>query len=448
MSTRLNRFLAIALVGLLAGCAGQGAPTQVATASAPPSAEANASAEPITLTFWDLEEGGGATKTRELLSNEFEAAHPNITVNRVVKSFDDLNATVKFALQGRDAPDIAAVNQGFTVMGALVKGGLIEPLDQFAAQYGWNDRIPSGVLRLNSFLPDASRFGSGNLYGLSMTAEIVGIFYNKAKLKELGLDVPKTIDEFAAAARAAHEKEGVGIAFGTLEKNPAMHLYTTFQNAFIDADYMQDWVFISRPGLSFDVPGTRRAAELLQKLALEGVFTPDFLAVSRDDAVEHFANGSGVFLMGHGSWKVGQLADKMGDNVGFMLVPRETAGETRVATGSGGIAFSISSKSAHKGEAAALLDFLVSAHAGSLFASNGDLPAMAADQEPPPGVFGDAARAWEEVRSGNTVVPFEDWTTDTMLETIRNNAQELMAGRISPEELVGRIQVDYAAFAP
>lgn len=448
MASGARRVGGLLLACILAAC-GPAAASPSPSAAPPSTAPSVApSVEPVTLTFWDLEEGGGATDTRAQLIAEFEQSHPNVNVNRVVKSFDDLNATVKFALQGREAPDIAAVNQGFTVMGALVSGGLIEPLDAYAAQYGWHDRIPSGVLLLNSFKQDGSAFGSGTLYGVSMTAEIVGVFYNKAKLQTFGLSVPTTIDEFAAAARTAHEREGVGIAFGTLEKNPAMHLYTTFQNAYIDPNYMVEWVFISRPGLTFDVPETRRAAELLQQLALEGVFTPDFLAVSRDDAVEKFAEGSGLFLMGHGSWKVGQLGEKMGDNVGFMLIPRAAAGQTRVATGSGGIAFSIASSSSHKDLAAELLDYLTSAHAGTLFARNGDLPAMAADEAPPPGVFGDAAQAWEEVRAGNRVVPFEDWTTPTMLETIRNNAQELMAGRISPADLAQRIQADYVAFAP
>lgn len=444
---RGSRRIGLLLAGMLTACAPAAVPsTGVSSPATTPTSAA--SAEVVTLTFWDLEEGGGATNTRGELIAEFEASHPNIKVNRVIKSFDDLNATVKFALQGREAPDIAAVNQGFTVMGALVTGNLIEPLDEYAARYGWTDRIPSGVLRLNSFKPDGSAFGSGTLYGVSMTAEIVGIFYNKARLAELGLELPTTIDEFASAARVAHDRGGVGIAFGTLEKNPAMHLFTTLQNAYIDPSYLLDWVFISKPGLTFDQPGERRAAELLQALAHEGVFTPDFLSVGRDDAVEQFANGSGLFLMGHGSWKVGELTEKMGDSVGFMLAPREVAGDTRVATGSGGIAFSIAAASTHKDEAAELLDFLMTAHAGSLFAANGDLPAMAADQQPPPGVFADAAAAWEEVRAGNTVVPFQDWATTTMLETTRNNVQELMAGRITPDELIERIQADYAAFKP
>ena len=159
------------------------------------------SSAPVTLTFWDLEEGA-ATEARAELIEEFEAANPGITVDHVVKGFDDLNATIRFALQGANAPDVAAINQGFNPMGPVVAAGLLEPLDAYAETYGWRERFPSGVLLLNSFEPDGSAFGSGNLYGLSTTAEIVGIFYNKAKLAELGLDLPTTTDEFVAAVDA------------------------------------------------------------------------------------------------------------------------------------------------------------------------------------------------------------------------------------------------------
>jgi raffinose/stachyose/melibiose transport system substrate-binding protein len=402
----------------------------------------------VTLTFWDLQEGGKATDTRTQLITEFQAAHPNIKVKTVVKSFDDLNATIKFALQGQDAPDVAGVNQGFTAMGALVKANLLLPLDDYAAKYGWVARSSSGILRLNSFKPDGSNFGSGSLYGLSTTAEIVGIFYNKAKLKELGLEVPKTADEFIAAIRAGHKKYGVAVSFGNLEKNPGYHLFTTMQNLYADPSYMTDWVFKSKPGLTFKNDATLKAADALRALALEGVFTPEFNSVGRDDAAQQFADGKGVFLMGHGSWKVGELTGKMGDNVGFMLAPRTTADEPRAAIGSGGIAFSIAAQSKHKDEAAMFLDFITTAHAGGLFAKNGDLPGIAADQKPSGGAFGDALAALEEVRASNRLIPFEDWATPTILETMRNNLQELMVGRISSTELLDRIQADYAAFTP
>jgi raffinose/stachyose/melibiose transport system substrate-binding protein len=402
--------------------------------------------EPVTLTFWDLEEGA-ATQARAQLIEEFEAANPHITVDHVVRGFDDLNATIRFALQGENAPDVAAINQGFNPMGVLVEAGLLEPLDAYAAQYGWNDRFPSTVLRLNSFEPDGSAFGSGELYGLSTTAEIVGIFYNKAKLAELGLEVPATVDEFVAAVQAAQERYGESVAFGNLEKNPGFHLFTTLQMAYADPEAATDWVLRDRPGLSFVTEDNLQAAELLQELALEGVFTPEYNSISRDDAAQSFASGDGTFLMGHGSWKVGEMAAGLGDDVGFMLMPRESADEGHAAIGSGGIAFGIASGSERKEEAAKFLDFITSERAGGLYTQSGGLPAGPSDQPPTEQVAVDAQAAFDEMRETNRLIPFEDWATTTMLETMRDSVQELMAGRIEPSEYLDRIQADYEAAA-
>ena len=67
-------------------------------------------------------------------------------------------------------------------MGALVKGGLLTPLDDYAEAYGWGDRYSATLLDLNRFSADGKEFGTGNLYGLSQMGEIVGVFYNKEKV--------------------------------------------------------------------------------------------------------------------------------------------------------------------------------------------------------------------------------------------------------------------------
>ena len=40
---------------------------------------------------------------------------------------------------------------------------------------------------MNQFSADGKKFGTGNLYGLPMTGEVVGVYYNKAKLRKLGV---------------------------------------------------------------------------------------------------------------------------------------------------------------------------------------------------------------------------------------------------------------------
>ena len=166
-----------------------------------------AKAGPVTLTVWDQEVRGGQAAQIKRLNAAFQAKYPNVTIKRVAKSFTDLNATLKLAVSGDRAPDVVQANQGRPVMGQLVKGGLLRPLDAYAEAYGWSDRYSKLLLDLNRFSPDGQTFGEGKLYGVSQMGEIVGVFYNRAKVPEK----PETFADFErllAQAKQARRRAG------------------------------------------------------------------------------------------------------------------------------------------------------------------------------------------------------------------------------------------------
>src|ERR1043166_3395879 len=161
----------------------------------------------VTLLVWDQEVRGGQAATMKALNAAFAKKYPDIKIDRVAKSFTDLQATLKLAASGPNPPDIVEANNGYSAMGPLVKANLLLSLNKYAAKYGWNSRYSAGILRMNKFSADTSKFGTGNLYGLPMTGEVVGVYYNKAKLKKLGLKVPTT---FAAFEQAVTKAKGGG----------------------------------------------------------------------------------------------------------------------------------------------------------------------------------------------------------------------------------------------
>ena len=57
----------------------------------------------VTLTVWDQEVRGGQAAQIEQLNKEFQAKYPNITIKRVSRSFDDLKTTLRLALSGQRA---------------------------------------------------------------------------------------------------------------------------------------------------------------------------------------------------------------------------------------------------------------------------------------------------------------------------------------------------------
>lgn len=154
--------------------------------------------EPVTLKILDTgTEPGPNAEYKELIAR-FERKYPNVTVERTPEPFESLLSNVKLRLSSGEAPDISEGNPGAQVDGALVKGGLIRPLDSYAKAYGWDKIWSAKTQATNMYSTDGEEFGKGSLYGISPRGEVVGVFYNKAKLKELGVEPPATFAEFEA----------------------------------------------------------------------------------------------------------------------------------------------------------------------------------------------------------------------------------------------------------
>ena len=118
--------------------------------------------------------------------------YPNVTIERVSRSFEDLNKTLRLAINSNDAPDVVQANNGRSMMGAFVQAGQLRSLDGYADAYGWDDRLAPEVKAMASYSDDGATFGEGNLYGVPLTGELVGLWYSKSKLADLGVEVPQT----------------------------------------------------------------------------------------------------------------------------------------------------------------------------------------------------------------------------------------------------------------
>jgi len=112
---KLGWLAAVAVVGLVL--------TGVASSSRTSPDGPAAKAAPVTLLVWDQEVRGGQNAAMTQLNKNFQKKYPNIKINRVAKSFTDLQATLKLAASGPNPPDVIEVNNGYSSMGPLVKAG-------------------------------------------------------------------------------------------------------------------------------------------------------------------------------------------------------------------------------------------------------------------------------------------------------------------------------------
>lgn len=219
MKRTLQLVLAIlAIVAMLAGCAAPAAPAAPdAGSSEQPAAEqpagGDAAAEGKTKVVW-WGEGSAANPTaqqqiQEQLIDAFNAEHPDIELEIIWQ--EDLHNVVRTAMQAGQGPDIIQTpGPGYLL--EFQKAGFLAPLDDFAIEFGWKDKI----------LPWAYEAGvvDGKLYGLPLTFESMILLYNKAVLAELGLQPPTNRAEFEAAADAIAASGRVPIAYGNVGWQP------------------------------------------------------------------------------------------------------------------------------------------------------------------------------------------------------------------------------------
>ncbi len=399
----------------------------------------------ITLTVWDQEVRGGQNEQMRQLNAAFVEKYPNVTIDRNSQSFDDLATTLRLALTGEDAPDVVQANNGRSDMGAFVSTDQIVSLERYAGAYGWKDRYPESVLQYSTYSEDGKTFGKGNLYGLPQVGEVVGIYYSKDKIEELNMELPETWAGFEEALATAEAAGEVPINLGNLEQWPALHVFGPIQGAQEPVEEITA-LALGNEGASWKTPENAAAATQFGQWAEQGYLGNAPNGTAYDDAWSAFAGGEGVFLMA-GSWLAAGLEEEMGNDVGFMAPPPVEAGDPPVTTGGTGLPFAITSGSEHPDAAAAYIDFITSEEAMQVLADTGNVPVLnTASYAPESGVLKDVYEVYGTVTSEGSLLPYLDYATPTMGETLGAALQELIAGRMTTDEFLQEAQTDYEEF--
>jgi raffinose/stachyose/melibiose transport system substrate-binding protein len=444
MLTRLSSRALVLVLFVLAGCTGSGAQDH-GDISGQPAKKGIARGGRIELTIWDQNVRASQNTAMTQLNKAFEQRYPNVTLRRVARTFFDLKATLQGPLPANGFPDVVQINQGWADMGDAIRRRLLVPLDDYENLYDWRARYPESLVSLNSFSRDGRRFGTGSLFGLSQEAEFVGVYYNKHKLQQLELDVPRTLPDFNRSLASARRAGETPIQFGNLDRWPAIHEFQVLQNHWAPKAYVRDLIF-GRADVSFATRFNRLAGGALQDWVRKGYLSPGFNRMSYDDAWSQFTRGKGVFLI-TGTWVNADLEAAMGNNVGFFLFPSRSRQASPVATGGEGLAFAITTKSVHPDAAAAYIDFITNRHAASVITKAGGLPAMSiGPQNPTSSSQASIFKAWKRLNAHDGLVPYLDYATPTFYQALTAELLELTSGRSSPRRLVSDLQDNYSTF--
>ncbi|HEX5501458.1 MAG TPA: ABC transporter substrate-binding protein [Thermomicrobiales bacterium] len=155
---------------------------------------------PVTITLWHTQTGPREDKMKQIAA-DFEKQNPNIKVNLELQDgYTNLFKKVQAAITGGGLPDIAVSYE--SMVSEYQAADVVVPLEDYI-----NSRKNGLTARdLADFYPayiTANQYPEygGKMLSFPFTKSVLVMYYNADKLKEAGVPVPRTWDDFVAACK-------------------------------------------------------------------------------------------------------------------------------------------------------------------------------------------------------------------------------------------------------
>lgn len=407
-----------------------------------------ASLGPVSLHVLDYFTGGVDNTWMNEVVAAFEKKYPNITVQRQSLDWTDLMQELPLKLKSSSPPDIVPPNNGWQSLGTLVQGGLVDDLSSYASAYGWYNNVPSSIMREQEFSADGAQMGIGDVYGMPVAmSSAIEVYYNRSLLQRLGLSVPTTFSAFTADLAKAKAAGITPIELGNQGQTGITQPLYSVMDALGDESYITNYVYSQgQESLANQASGFPQAVAAMNQWAADGYFTKQFAGVPETDAETGFVQGDGLFHFDY-SGSLPFTSPAQSADFGSFIMPRDD-GKPAVATMSAASELSVSSASKHVAAAAAFLNFAASPAAAQIAANLGTDPMLAPDVNLPSGnpLFADETANANLLAEDNTSVPYLDWATPTLFNTLMVQMSEVLGGKTSVASAIGAVQSDDTAF--
>jgi multiple sugar transport system substrate-binding protein len=218
--TRIVGATAVVLAGALvvAGCsssssAGSGGGTASpsncflsgADATAGGKGDSNETSGKTTISFMEAMSGGTLKSSFASLTQQFEQAHPDISVQLIESpDYATLEKNEKNAVAAKHAPTIGQVYEGWAA--DYARSGVIDPLDTYTG-----GPSSAAVSSLYTGVQNDLKLCDGKTWMWPFNKSVYVNFYNQNMLRAAGQSVPTTWAQYASTAKAVSRDGVVGI---------------------------------------------------------------------------------------------------------------------------------------------------------------------------------------------------------------------------------------------
>jgi raffinose/stachyose/melibiose transport system substrate-binding protein len=271
----------------------------------------------------------------------YEAANPNITIDLQVIPDEQFTQLIKSRFATGEYPDVYLDNFGQIAQIYKIPDTLADLSNE-----PWVKRLVS-----TSGVTD-----SGKIYGLPMVGvpSIEGVVYNKAIFQQVGVNVPKTWDEFLAACDKIR-KAGIDPVAITAKDNWTVGMWIVEAIALAVQDKPGIWNDLNSGKVKFDsIPAFTDVLAKMKSLVDKGYTNKDMFSTTYDMGTDLVATGKAAMVV-QGDWDANDMVKKY-PNAQIGMFPLPIVANARYTSGFTA-AFTIPLKSKHVEAAKALLRY-------------------------------------------------------------------------------------------
>ena len=392
---------------------------------------------------------GGSDAFRTTIAN-WEAAHPDITLNQNVIANAEYKTEIATLAAADDLPDVFLL-QGMNTI-AWADQGLVMDLTDTIKASPYYDQYNQAYF--TPFTVGDKIYGFPALTGGTCTV----VIYDKQMWKDAGFDTfPSTWEDVEKASEYFNEQGITTIAFGNGGQWQANSCFlSTLGNRYTGPDWFSS--LIAKDGAAFTDDTFVAALKETQHLFNETkIFNEDFNAVTNEDAREYYISGNAAAFIG-GNWDESYIAATLKDsdeekfnNIGFAVLPQPAdATEAPNSQNIGlGYAIAINPKVAEDPDKLAAAIDLAQELTGPAFASyvaeNYALGGLTKVDDVDLSGFDQITQDfynWSYVDT-DTCEIYDSYIDSAVWSVLNTDLQTMMNGEMSPEDVAANAQAAY-----
>lgn len=307
--------------------------------------------EEINLWFWGAEPYAQEAM-KSLLVDKYNASQDKYQL--VVEFRPTVDTDMNTALAANQGPDIV-YGSGPSFVMPLVEAEKLEPMDAYAEQYGWKDRILQPYYESGTV--------NGKLYSLVNGVSTMGVFYNKKVLSDNGWEVPTTIEEMEKIMDAAMEKGLYASVTGNKGWQPVNENYASLFLTHVAGPQTMYKVLTGEE--SWDNENVKAAVQKSKEWWDKGYLAgEDYPNLNFSESLQLLADEKAPFFIGPSiafQWAASFFTDDKEENIAFIPFPAtEQVPETTYTLGAAcTLSINANVSQEHKDEAAKVIDMMM-----------------------------------------------------------------------------------------